>query len=74
MMTDNKTLAVQAANLVANVDQLMIHEIINGADSRTLYYAAERLDHAMRILLTLGDRAYHEERKNQTSPDYEVPF
>ena len=74
-MTDNKTLAVQAADLVANVDQLMSHEILNGTDSRTLYDAAERLEHAMRILLVLGDRAYKDERKAQTEDILNgVPF
>jgi len=70
-MTDNNTLAVQAANLVSNVDQLMIHEILYSLDSRTIYDAASRLEDARNILLTLGDRVYKEERKNQVS---EVEF
>lgn len=70
-MTDNNTLAVQAANLVSNVDQLMIHEILYSLDSRTIYDAASRLEDARNILLTLGDRVYREERKNQVS---EVEF
>lgn len=75
-MTDNNTLAVEAANLVANVDQLMIHEILYSQDSsRTIYDAAERLERARNILLTLGDRAYKEERKSQTVDFIEgVPF
>ena len=64
-MTDNNTLAVQAANLVSNVDQLMIHEILYSLDSRTIYDAAARLEDARNILLTLGDRVYRDERKNQ---------
>ena len=70
-MTDNNTLAVQAANLISNVDQLMIHEILYSLDSRTIYDAASRLEDARNILLTLGDRVYKEERKNQVS---EVEF
>lgn len=74
-MVDNKTLAVEAANLVANVDQLMIHEILNDTDSRTIYYAVERLERARNILLTLGDRVYKEERKSQTVDFIDgVPF
>ena len=70
-MADNKTLAVQAANLVSNVDQLMIHEILYSLDSRTIYSAASRLEDARNILLSLGDRVYKEDRKNQIS---EVEF
>ena len=64
-MTSNNSLAVEAANLVSNVDQLMIHEILYSLDSRTIYDAASRLEDARNILLTLGDRVYKEERKNQ---------
>ena len=70
-MTSNNSLAVEAANLVSNVDQLMIHEILYSLDSRTIYDAASRLEDARNILLTLGDRVYKEERKNQIS---EVEF
>jgi len=74
-MTDNNTLAVQAADLVANVDQLMNHEILNSTDSSTIYSAAERLERARNILLTLGDRVYREERKSHTYDIIEgVPF
>jgi hypothetical protein len=65
-MTSNKSLAVEAANLVSNVDQLMIHEILYEADSSTIYSAAERLERARNILLTLGDRVYRDERRSHT--------
>jgi hypothetical protein len=65
-MTSNNSLAVEAANLVSNVDQLMIHEILYETDSRTIYSAAERLERARNILLTLGDRVYKEERRSKT--------
>ena len=74
-MTDNNTLAVEAANLVSNVDQLLIHEILYATDSSTIYTAAERLERARNILLTLGDRVYKEERKAHTNDIIEgVPF
>ncbi len=74
-MADNNTLAVEAANLVSNVDQLMIHEILYETDSRTIYSAAERLERARNILLTLGDRVYREERKEHTKDIIDgVPF
>lgn len=74
-MSNNNTLAVEAANLVSNVDQLMIHEILYEADSRTIYTAAERLERARNILLTLGDRVYKEERRSHTIDIIEgVPF
>jgi hypothetical protein len=65
-MTSNNSLAVEAANLVSNVDQLMIHEILYEADSSTIYSAAERLERARNILLTLGDRVYRDERRSHT--------
>mgnify|MGYP001423087040 CR=1 FL=1 len=65
-MTSNNSLAVEAANLVSNVDQLMIHEILYEADSSTIYSAAERLERARNILLTLGDRVEREERRSHT--------
>lgn len=75
-MTDNNTLAVEAANLVANVDQLMIHEILYSQDSSsTIYDAAARLERARNILLTLGDRAYKREQRSHTIDIIEgVPF
>ena len=74
-MTSNNSLAVEAANLVSNVDQLMIHEILYEADSSTIYSAAERLERARNILLTLGDRVYREERKEHTKDIIDgVPF
>jgi len=53
----------------------MIHEILYEADSSTIYSAAERLERARNILLTLGDRVYREERKSHTYDIIEgVPF
>ena len=75
-MTSNNSLAVEAANLVSNVDQLMIHEILYSQDSSsTIYDAAAKLERARNILLTLGDRAYRDERKSHTVDIIEgVPF
>jgi hypothetical protein len=75
-MTSNNSLAVEAANLVSNVDQLMIHEILYSQDSSsTIYDAAAKLERARNILLTLGDRAYRDERKMHTVDIIEgVPF
>jgi hypothetical protein len=74
-MTSNNSLAVEAANLVSNVDQLMIHEILYEADSSTIYSAAERLERARNILLTLGDRVYRDERRSHTTDIINgVPF
>lgn len=74
-MVDNKTLAVEAADLIANVDQLMIHEVSGEADSSTCYDIAAKLERARNLLLVLGDRAYKREQRSHTIDIIEgMPF
>jgi|LakMenE27Jul10ns_1017307.scaffolds.fasta_scaffold31535_1 hypothetical protein len=75
MITDNKSLAIEAAGLIANVDQLMIHEVSGEANSSTCYDIAAKLERARNMLLVLGDRAYKREQRSHTIDIIEgVPF